>query len=41
MAFVRRRPVLSAVIAVLVVLTVLSFLLPAVGGGGHGVRTVP
>ena len=31
--FVRRRPVLSAVIVVLAVLTVLSVVLPYVGGG--------
>jgi hypothetical protein len=35
--FVRRRPVLSAVIVVLAVLTVLSFVLPHVGGGNGGI----
>jgi len=38
--FVKRRPVLSAVVSVLVVVAVLSFLLPNVGGGG-GITTVP
>ena len=38
--FVKQRPVLSAVIAVLVVVAVLSFVLPNVGGGG-GITTVP
>jgi hypothetical protein len=40
-AFVKRRPVVSGVIAVLVVLAVLSFVLPNVGGGGGGITTVP
>jgi preprotein translocase subunit SecE len=40
-AFVKRRPVVSGVIAVLVVLAVLSFVLPYVGGGGGGITTVP
>jgi preprotein translocase subunit SecE len=40
-AFVKRRPVVSCVIAVLVVLAVLSFVLPSVGGGGGGITTVP
>jgi hypothetical protein len=35
--FVRRRPVLSTLVAVLLVLTVLSVALPYVGGGGHGI----
>jgi preprotein translocase subunit SecE len=39
--FLKRRPVLSGVIAVLVVLAVLSFVLPFVGGGGGGITTVP
>ena len=41
-AFIKRRPVVSCVIAVLVVLAVLSFVLPYVGGGGDGgITTVP
>jgi hypothetical protein len=40
-AFIRRRPVVSCVIAVLLVLSVLSFVLPNVGGGGGGITTVP
>jgi hypothetical protein len=40
-AFIRRRPALSVVIAVVAVLAVLSFVLPFVGGGsGGGITTL-
>ncbi len=39
-SFVKRRPVVSGLIAVLVVLTVLSFVLPYVGGSSGGITHI-
>jgi hypothetical protein len=39
-SFVKRRPVVSGLIVVLLVLTVLSFVLPYVGGGGGGITHI-
>jgi hypothetical protein len=41
MGFIRRRPVLSLVIAVLVVLAVLSFVLPYLGSHPGRLEPVP
>jgi hypothetical protein len=41
MRFIRRRPVLSLVLAVLVVLAVLSFVLPYLGGHPGRLEPVP
>jgi hypothetical protein len=39
-AFIKRRPLLSAAIAVVVVLAALNLLLPYIGGG-HGLTAIP
>lgn len=39
-AFIRRRPLLSATLAVVVVLAALDLVLPNIGGG-HGLTAIP
>jgi hypothetical protein len=39
-AFIRRRPLLSAAIAVVIVLAALDLVLPFIGGG-HGLTAIP